>query len=161
MRIPRTRRAGGAAMGWGRLPLDGVGSCRLFFTDDLHDNLSWVPASEKPNTFKSCFTHSSQVFFGRPGPFLPRTGLDLTLFISPLERMTCVCNYLSVLGLKLNHVSKRGHRYGHAEVIQTTVVVNEKNTNTIEGNQRFVYNHNFWREHPMTSFHKLRCVFTK
>ena len=70
VRIPRTRRAGGSAMLWGRLPLDGVGSCRLFFTDDLHDNLSWVPASDKPHTFKSCFTHSSQVFFGRPGPFL-------------------------------------------------------------------------------------------
>ena len=94
VRIPRTRRAGGAAMLWGRLPLDGVGSCRLFFTDDLHDNLSWVPASDKPHTFKSCFTHSSQVFFGRPGPFLPGTGLDLTLFISPLERMTCP-NHLS------------------------------------------------------------------
>ena len=66
---------------WGRLPLDGVGSCRLFFTDDLHDNLSWVPASDKPHTFKSCFTHSSQVFFGRSGPFLPGTGLDLNLFI--------------------------------------------------------------------------------
>ena len=79
---------------WGRLPLEGVGSCRLFFTDDLHDNLSWVPASDKPHTFKSCFTHSSQVFFGRPGPFLPGTGLDLTLFISPLERMTCP-NHLS------------------------------------------------------------------
>ena len=89
VRIPRTRRAGGAAMLWGRLPLDGVGSCRLFFTDDLHDNLSWVPASDKPHTFKSYFTHSSQVFFGRPGPFLPGTGLNLTLFISPLERMTC------------------------------------------------------------------------
>ena len=89
VRIPRTRRAGGAAMLWGRLPLDGVGSWRLFLTDDLHDNLSWVPASDKPHTFKSCFTHSSQVFFGRPGPFLPGTGLDLTLFISPLERMTC------------------------------------------------------------------------
>ena len=60
----------------------------------LHDNLSWVPASDKPHTFKSCFTHSSQVFFGRPGPFLPGTGLDLTLFISPLERMTCP-NHLS------------------------------------------------------------------
>ena len=36
VRIPRTRRAGGAAMLWGRLPLDGVGSCRLFFTDDPH-----------------------------------------------------------------------------------------------------------------------------
>ena len=94
VRIPRTRRAGGAAMLWGRLPLDGVGSCRLFFTDDLHDNLSWVPASDKPHTFKSCFTHSTQVFFGRPGPFLPGTGLDLTLFISPLERMTCP-NHLS------------------------------------------------------------------
>ena len=94
VRIPRTRRAGGAAMLWGRLPLDGVGSCRLFFTDDLHDNLSWVPASDKPHTFKSCFTHSSQVFFGRPGPFLPGTGLDLTLFISPLERMTCPMNVL-------------------------------------------------------------------
>ena len=94
VRIPRTRRAGGSAMLWGRLPLDGVGSCRLFFTDDLHDNLSWVPASDKPHTFKSCFTHSSQVFFGRPGPFLPGTGLDLTLFISPLERMTCP-NHLS------------------------------------------------------------------
>ena len=94
VRIPRTRRAGGAAMLWGRLPLDGVGSCRLFFTDDLHDNLSRVPASDKPHTFKSCFTHSSQVFFGRPGPFLPGTGLDLTLFISPLERMTCP-NHLS------------------------------------------------------------------
>ena len=94
VRIPRTRRAGGAAMLWRRLPLDGVGSCRLFFTDDLHDNLSWVPASDKPHTFKSCFTHSSQVFFGRPGPFLPWTGLDLTLFISPLERMTCP-NHLS------------------------------------------------------------------
>ena len=65
VRIPRTCRAGGAAMLWGRLPLDGVGSCRLFFTDDLHDNLSWVPASDKPHTFKSCFTHSSQVFFGQ------------------------------------------------------------------------------------------------
>ena len=94
VRIPRTCRAGGAAMLWRRLPLDGVGSCRLFFTDDLHDNLSWVPASDKPHTFKSCFTHSSQVFFGRPGPFLPGTGLDLTLFISPLERMTCP-NHLS------------------------------------------------------------------
>ena len=94
VRIPRTCHAGGAAMLWGRLPLDGVGSCRLFFTDDLHDNLSWVPASDKPHTFKSCFTHSSQVFFGRPGPFLPGTGLDLTLFISPLERMTCP-NHLS------------------------------------------------------------------
>ena len=94
VRIPRTRRAGGAAMLWGRLSLDGVGSCRLFFTDDLHDNLSWVPASDKPHTFKSCFTHSSQVFFGHPGPFLPGTGLDLTLFISPLERMTCP-NHLS------------------------------------------------------------------
>ena len=94
VRIPRTRRAGGAAMLWGRLPLDGIGSCWLFFTDDLHDNLSWVPASDKPHTFKSCFTHSSQVFFGRPGPFLPGTGLDLTLFISPLERMTCP-NHLS------------------------------------------------------------------
>ena len=96
VRIPRTRHAGGAAMLWGKLLLDGVGSCRLFFTDDLHDNLSWVPASDKPHTFKSCFTHSSQVFFGRPGPFLPGTasGLDLTLFISPLERMTCP-NHLS------------------------------------------------------------------
>ena len=94
VRIPRTRRARGAAMLWGRLPLDGVGSCRLFFTDNLHDNISWVPASDKPHTFKSCFTHSSQVFFGRPGPFLPGTGLDLTLFISPLERMTCP-NHLS------------------------------------------------------------------
>ena len=94
VRIPRTRHAGGAAMLWGSLPLDGVGYCRLFFTDDLHDNLSWVPASDKPHTFKSCFTHSSQVFFGRPGPFLPGTGLDLTLFISPLERMTCP-NHLS------------------------------------------------------------------
>ena len=84
--IPLTRLAGGAAMLWGALPLDGVGSCRLFFTDDLHDTLSWVLASDKPHTFKSCFTHSSQVFFGRPGPFLPGTGLDLTLFIS---RMTC------------------------------------------------------------------------
>ena len=94
VRIPRTRRAGGAALLWRRFPLDGVDSCRLFFTDDLHDNLSWVPASDKPHTFKSCFTHSSQVFFGRPGPFLPGTGLDLTLFISPLERMTCP-NHLS------------------------------------------------------------------
>ena len=94
VRIPRTRRVGGAAMLWGAFPLDGVGSCRLFFTDDLHDTLSWVPASDKPHTFKSCFTHSSQVFFGRPGPFLPGTGLDLTLFISPLERMTCP-NHLS------------------------------------------------------------------
>ena len=92
--IPRRRRARGAAMLWGRLPIDGVGSCRLFFTDDLHDNLSWVPASDKPHTFKSSFTHSSQVFFGRPGPFLPGTGLDHTLFISPLERMTCP-NHLS------------------------------------------------------------------
>ena len=74
---------------WGALPLDGVGSCWLFFTDDLHDILSWVPASNRPHTFKSCFTHSSQVFYGRPGPFLPGTGLDLALFISPLERMTC------------------------------------------------------------------------
>ena len=82
VRIPRTRRAGGAAMLWGALPLDGVGSCRLFFTDDLHNTLSWVPASDKPHTFKSCFTHSSQVFFGRPGPFLPGTGLDLTLYLS-------------------------------------------------------------------------------
>ena len=82
--IPRTRCAGGAAMLWGALLLDGVGSCRLFFTDDLH----------KPHTFKSCFTHSSQVFFGRPRPFLPGTGRDLTLFISPLERMTCP-NHLS------------------------------------------------------------------
>ena len=79
---------------WGAVPFDGVGSCRLFFTDDLHDTLSWVPASDKPHTFKSCFTHSSQVFFGRPGPFLPGTGLDLTLFISPLECMTCP-NHLS------------------------------------------------------------------
>ena len=79
---------------WEALPLDGVGSCRLFFTDDLHDTLSWVPASNKPHTFKSYFTHSSQVFFGRPGPFLPGTDLDLTLFISPLERMTCP-NHLS------------------------------------------------------------------
>ena len=94
VRIPRTRRAGGAAMLWGALPLDGVGSCRLFFTDDLHDTLSWVLASDKPHTFKSCFKHSSQVFFGRPGPFLPGTGLDLTLFISPLEHMTCP-NHLS------------------------------------------------------------------
>ena len=46
---------------WGVLPLDGVGSCRLFFTDDLHDTLSWVPASDKPHTFKSCFTHSSHL----------------------------------------------------------------------------------------------------
>ena len=90
VRIPRTRRAGGAAMLWRTLPFDGVGSCRLFFTDDLHYTLS----SDKPNTFKSCFTHSSQVFFGRPGPFLPGTGLDLTLFISPLDRMTCP-NHLS------------------------------------------------------------------
>ena len=91
---PQNAPARGAAMLWGRLPLDGVGSCRLFFTDDLHDNLSWVPASDKPHTFKSCFTHSSQVFFGRPGPFLPGTGLDLTLFISSLERKTCP-NHLS------------------------------------------------------------------
>ena len=94
VRIPRTRRAGGAAMLWGALPLDGVGSCRLFLTDDLHDTLSWVPASDKSHTFKSCFKHSSQVFFGRPGPFLPGTGQDLTLFISQLERMTCQ-NHLS------------------------------------------------------------------
>ena len=94
VRIPRTRRAGGAAMLWWAIPLDGVGSCRLFFTDDLHDILPWVPASDKPQTFKSCFTHSSQVFFGRAGPFLPGTGLDFTLFISPLERMTCP-NHLS------------------------------------------------------------------
>ena len=89
VRIPRKCRARGAAMLWGALPLDGVGSCWLFFTDDLHHTLSWVPASDKPHTFKSCFTHSSQVFFGRPGPFLPGTGLDLTLFISPLKRLTC------------------------------------------------------------------------
>ena len=82
------------------LPLDGVGSCRLFFTVDLHDTLSWVPASDKPHTFKSCFTHSSQVFFGRLGAFLPRTGLDLTLFISPLERMACP-----------NHISRRSRWY--------------------------------------------------
>ena len=94
VRIPRTRRVGVTAMLWGALPLDGVCSCRLFFTDDLHDTLSRVRASDKPHTFKSCFTHSSQVFFGRPGPFLPGTGLDLTLFISPLERMTCP-NHLS------------------------------------------------------------------
>ena len=92
--IPRTRRAVGAAMLWGALPLDGVGSCRLFFRNDLHDTLSWVPASDKAHTFKSCFTHSSQVFFGDPGPFLLGTGLDLTLFISPLECMTCP-NHLS------------------------------------------------------------------
>ena len=79
---------------WGALPLDGIGSCRLFFTDDLHDTLSWVLTSDKPHTFKSCFTHSSQVFFRRPGPFLPGNGLDLTLFISPLERLTCP-NHLS------------------------------------------------------------------
>ena len=53
VRIPRTHRAGGTAMLWGRLPLDGVGSCRLFFTDDLHDNLSWVPASDKPHTVET------------------------------------------------------------------------------------------------------------
>ena len=52
VRIPRTCRAGGAAMLWGALPLEGVGSCRLFFTDDLHDTLSWVPASDKPHTFQ-------------------------------------------------------------------------------------------------------------
>ena len=92
--IPRKCCAGGAAMLWGALSFDRVGSCRLLFTDDLHDTLSWVPASDKPHTFKSCFTHSSQVFFGHPGPFLPGTGLDLTLFISPLERMTCP-NHLS------------------------------------------------------------------
>ena len=92
--IPRTRSARGAAMLWGALLLDGVGSCQLFFTDDLHNTLSWVPASDKPHTFKSCFTHSSHVFFGCPGPFLPGTGLDLTLFISPLECMTCP-NHLS------------------------------------------------------------------
>ena len=34
---------------WGALPLDGVGSCRLFFTDDLRDTLSWVPPSDKPH----------------------------------------------------------------------------------------------------------------
>ena len=94
VRIPRTCHAGGAAMLWGAFPLDRIGSCRLFFTDDLHDTLSWVPASDKPHTFKSCFTHSSQVFFSRPEPFLPGTGLDLTLFMSPLERMTCP-NHLS------------------------------------------------------------------
>ena len=94
VRIFRTRHAGSTAMLLGVLPLDGVGSCRLFFTDDLHDTLSWVPASDRPHTFKSCFTHSSQVFFGRPAPFLPGTGLDLTLFFSPLERMTCP-NHLS------------------------------------------------------------------
>ena len=94
VRIPRTRRVGGAAMFWGALTLDGVGSCRLFFTDDLHDTLFWVPASDKPHTFKSCFAHSSQVFFGRPGPFFSGTGLDLTLFNSPSERMTCP-NHLS------------------------------------------------------------------
>ena len=92
--IPRTCRAGGAAMLWGALPLEGVGSCRLFLTDDLHDTLSWVPASDKPHTFKSCFTHSSQVFLGCPEPFLSGPGLDVTLFISPLERMTCP-NHLS------------------------------------------------------------------
>ena len=43
VRIPRTCRAGGTAMLWGVLPLDVVGSCRLFFTDDLQDTLSWVP----------------------------------------------------------------------------------------------------------------------
>ena len=96
VRIPRTRRAGGAAMLWGALPLGGVGSCRLFSTDDLQDTLSQVPASDKPHSFKSCFTHSSQVFFGHPGPFLPGTGLDLPLCISPLERMIC-----------LNHLSRR------------------------------------------------------
>ena len=57
VRIPRTRRAGGTAMLWGALPLDGVGSCRLFFTDDLHDTLSWVPASDKPQT---CPNHLSR-----------------------------------------------------------------------------------------------------
>ena len=93
-RIPRTCRAGGTAMLWGALPLDGVGFCQLFFTDDLHDTLSRLPASDKPHTFKSCFTHSSQAFIGRPGPFLPGTVLDLTLFISPLECMTCP-NHLS------------------------------------------------------------------
>ena len=94
VRIPRTRHAEGAVMLWGALLLEGVGSCRLFFTDDLHDTISWVPASGKPHAFKSCFTHSSQVFFGRPWPFIPGTGLDLTLFISLLECMTCP-NHLS------------------------------------------------------------------
>ena len=89
VRIPRTRRAGGPAMLWEALSLDGVGSYRLFFTDDLHPTLSWVPASDKPHTFKSCLTHSSQVFFGHPGPFLPGTRLDLIILISPLECMTC------------------------------------------------------------------------
>ena len=91
---PKTRRAWGTVKRWGALPLDGVGSCRLFFKDDLHDTLSWVPNSDRPYTFISWLTYSSQVFFGRPGPFLPGTGLDRTLFISPLERMTCP-SYLS------------------------------------------------------------------
>ena len=89
VRIPRTRRAGGAAMLWGRLPLDGVGSCRLFFTDDLHDNLSWVPASDKPHTFKSCFTHSSQVFFGRPGPFRTSQSHVANVKASSLWKLAC------------------------------------------------------------------------
>ena len=104
--IPRTRRAGGAAILWGALPLDGVGSCRLFFTDDLHDTLSWVPASDKPHTFKSCFTHSYQVFFGRAGPFLQGTGLDLTLFT---WRSMLMCNISTSAGTSLEGTPMFAH----------------------------------------------------
>ena len=44
--------------------------------------------AERLQALRSSLTHSSQVFLGRPGPFLPGIGMVLTLFISLEERMT-------------------------------------------------------------------------
>ena len=52
VRIPRTRRARGAVMLWGALPLDGAGSCRLFFTDEMFSQVSvYSMASFADNKF--------------------------------------------------------------------------------------------------------------
>ena len=77
------------------LQLCGVGSSRLFFTNDLHPALSWASQGLSLKAPRSPLTHSDHVFLGLPGPLLPAMDIDLTLLISPEDRLTCP-NHLSL-----------------------------------------------------------------
>ena len=63
-------------------PQGGLGSSRLFFTEDLQPTLSWAS--------RSSLTHSGHIFMGLPWPlFIPTICIDWTQLISTEERSTC------------------------------------------------------------------------
>ena len=85
VRIPRI----GRALLKEALPQSGVGSSRLFFTEDLQPTLSWASLGLSLKASRSSLTHSDHVFLGLPWPLLPSICIDRTLLISPEERSTC------------------------------------------------------------------------